>query len=54
MLPGGRVFFAGSEWSDVGAGYMNGAIHNGRKRGRKRGSLVARLLERELRGEVEL
>ena len=50
VLPGGRVFFAGSEWSDVGAGYMNGAIHNGRKRG----SLVARLLERELRGEVEL
>jgi monoamine oxidase len=49
-LPGGRVFFAGSEWSDVGAGYMNGAIHNGRKHG----SLVAGLLERELRGKVEL
>lgn len=49
-LPGGRVYFAGSEWSDVGAGYMNGAIHNGRKHG----SLVARLLERERGGKVEL
>jgi hypothetical protein len=37
-LPGGRVFFASNEWSEVGAGYMNGAIHNGRKHG----SIVAK------------
>jgi len=40
-LPSGRIFFAGTEWSAVGAGYMNGAVHNGRKHGRK----VAQLLE---------
>jgi len=39
-LPSGRVFFAGTEWSEVGSGYMNGAIHNGRKHG----SIVAKLL----------
>ena len=46
-LPGGRVYFAGSEWSDVGAGYMNGAIHNGRKHG----SLVWQLLKKEQHAE---
>lgn len=38
-----RVFFGGSEWSEVGSGYMNGAIHNGRKHG----SLVAKLLRED-------
>ena len=32
-VPGGRVFFAGTEWSAKSAGYMNGAIHNGRRHG---------------------
>eukprot|EP00658_Telonema_sp_P-2_P070197 TRINITY_DN59784_c0_g1_i5.p1 TRINITY_DN59784_c0_g1~~TRINITY_DN59784_c0_g1_i5.p1 ORF type:complete len:268 (+),score=41.05 TRINITY_DN59784_c0_g1_i5:146-949(+) len=44
-VPGGRVFFAGSEWSEVGSGYMNGAIHNGRKHG----TMVADLLRSEQR-----
>ena len=47
-LPNNRVFFAGTEWSDVGSGYMNGAIHNGRKHG----SLVWDLLQKELRREA--
>merc|ERR1711948_79393 len=42
-IPGGRVFFAGTEWSAVGAGYMNGAIHNGRAHG----DLVTKLLQQE-------
>ena len=46
-VPGGRIFFAGTEWSDVGAGYMNGAIHNGRKHG----SMVWKLLQQELSSE---
>eukprot|EP01084_Bolivina_argentea_P143787 252446_1 len=29
----GRLAFCGTEWSPVGAGYMNGAIHNGRRHG---------------------
>jgi len=32
---GGQLFFAGTEWSPEGAGYMNGAIHNGRRVGSK-------------------
>ena len=46
-VPGGRIFFAGTEWSDVGAGYMNRAIHNGRKHG----SMVWKLLQQELSSE---
>lgn len=48
-VPGGRIFFAGSEWSEVGSGYMNGAIHNGRKHG----SIVSSLLH-QARGEDTL
>jgi len=47
-VPGGRVFFAGTEWSDVGAGYMNGAIHNGRKHG----SMVQKLMRKDGRGNA--
>lgn len=43
IVPGGRVFFGGSEWSAAGAGYMNGAIHNGRAHG----TYVSRLLNKE-------
>jgi len=40
-LSTGPIFFAGTEWSAIGSGYMNGAVHNGRKHGR----LVAKLLQ---------
>jgi len=43
-IPGGRVFFAGTEWSEVGSGYMNGAVHNGRKHG----DMVTQLLNPHL------
>jgi len=47
-VPGGRVFFAGSEWAEVGAGFMNGAIHNGRKHG----SMVHNLLRKDEHGKM--